>query len=179
MRKAVNRKNKADAFGGIRHPKKRAFLQAVARTCSIVRAAAIVGIDRDNHYLWLKKDQAYAEAFTVAWERGLDFLEAEAVRRATEGTTKPVFHAGKRVLDFVLDENGQPVIKDGRPVPTPAVIREYSDNLLMFVLNGRRSRVYRQRLDTRFVDDRGRDRAFTLADADRLVSEADAEDGGK
>ncbi|MGA2716982.1 MAG: hypothetical protein ABSG41_28175 [Bryobacteraceae bacterium] len=31
----------------------------------------------------------------------------------------------------------------------------------------------------RFVDDKGRDRPFLLSDADRLVSEADAEDGGK
>lgn len=31
----------------------------------------------------------------------------------------------------------------------------------------------------RFVDDKGRDRPFLLSDADRLVAEADAEDGGK
>jgi hypothetical protein len=31
----------------------------------------------------------------------------------------------------------------------------------------------------RFVDQSGRDRSFLLSDADRLVSEADAEDGGK
>jgi hypothetical protein len=31
----------------------------------------------------------------------------------------------------------------------------------------------------RFVDDKGRDRPFMLADADRLVGEADEEDGGK
>jgi len=31
----------------------------------------------------------------------------------------------------------------------------------------------------RFVDEKGKDRPFMLADADRLVSEADAEDGGK
>jgi len=165
-------------LGGIRHPKKRAFLQAVARTCSILRAAAIAGIDRDNHYLWLKKDAAYAEAFALAWERGLDFLEAEAIRRATEGTTKPIFHAGKRVVDFVVDEHGQPVMKDGKPVPTPAVVREYSDTLLMFVLNGRRSGVYRHRMDARFVDENNRDRPFLLSDARALIAEADAETDG-
>jgi hypothetical protein len=31
----------------------------------------------------------------------------------------------------------------------------------------------------RFVDEKGKDRPFMLADADRLVSEADAEDGGR
>jgi hypothetical protein len=31
----------------------------------------------------------------------------------------------------------------------------------------------------RFVDEKGKDRPFLLSDADRLVSEADAEDGGK
>jgi DNA modification methylase len=42
-------------IGKIRHPKKRAFLTAIANTCSIVRAAAIAETDRDNHYIWLKK----------------------------------------------------------------------------------------------------------------------------
>jgi hypothetical protein len=60
-----------------------------------------VRIDRDNHYLWLKKDPDYAAAFDIAKMRGVDVLEAEAVRRAHEGVTKPIFHGGKRVIDVV------------------------------------------------------------------------------
>src|ERR1700676_3950389 len=47
---------KPDPFGKIRHPKKRAFLAAMANMASVSRAAEIARVDRDNHYLWLKKD---------------------------------------------------------------------------------------------------------------------------
>ncbi len=138
-------KRKTNPIGGIRHPKKRAFLAAIARTCNIVRAAEIVGMDRDNHYLWLKKDKAYKSAFAEAYERGLDVLESEAVRRAHEGTCKPIFHAGKRAMDIELDKHGKPKLVDGKQVEIPAVVREYDTTLLIFLLNGGRPQKYRQR----------------------------------
>jgi hypothetical protein len=48
--------DKPDPFGKIRHPKKRAFLAAMANTANVLRAAEIARMDRDNHYLWMKKD---------------------------------------------------------------------------------------------------------------------------
>lgn len=118
---------KPDPFGKIRHPKKRAFLAAMANTANVLRAAEIAGIDRDNHYLWLKKDPDYATAFEIARGRGADALEAEAVRRAHEGVTKPIFHGGK-------------------PIGIPAAVREYSDTLLIFLLKGRNPAVFSDRL---------------------------------
>lgn len=136
----------ADYLGKIRHPKKRAFLAAMSQTCNIVRAAQIAGIDRDSHYAWKAKDPDYRKAFDEAYERGLDVLEAEAVRRAHEGTTKPIFHAGKRAMDIQLDEKGKPVLdKDGKQVEIPAVVREYDTTLLIFLLNGGKPQKYRQR----------------------------------
>ena len=111
---------KPNAFGEIRHPKKRAFLAAMANTANVVRAAAIAGVDRDNHYLWLKKDPDYAAAFEIAWKRGVDVLEAEAVRRAHEGVSKPIFHGGKRAVDVVQNPDGSiKRDKSGKPISIP------------------------------------------------------------
>ena len=98
--------SKSDPFGKIRHPKKRAFLAAMANTASVLRAAQIAGMDRDNHYIWKKKDPDYAAAYEIACMRGVDVLEAEAVRRAHEGVTKPIFHGGKRAIDVVQNPDG-------------------------------------------------------------------------
>ncbi len=152
----------------IRHPKKRAsqakFLAALVPTGgNILRAALAAGISRDMHYVWLREDPTYRERFEVAWEQGIDTLEAEAIRRALEGVVEPVFHGGKRALDFVVDENG--VIKRdraGKPIAVPATVVRRSDTLLMFALNGNRSGKYRQRTDARFVDEKGKDRKLDL-----------------
>ena len=137
---------KPDLFGKIRHPKKRAFLAAMANTANVLRAAEIAGMDRDNHYLWLKKDPAYAAAFEIAWQRGADALEAEAVRRAYEGVTKPIFHGGKRAIDVVQNPDGS-LKRDefGKPIGIPAAVREYSDTLLIFLLKGRNPAVFGDR----------------------------------
>jgi hypothetical protein len=110
----------------------------------VLRAAALV--DRDNHYLWLKKDPDYAAAFEIAWQRG-DVLEAEAVRRAHEGVTKPIFHGGKRAIDVVQNPDGS-IKRDasGKPIGIPAAVREYSDTLLIFMLKGRNPAVFSDRL---------------------------------
>jgi len=152
----------------VRHPKKRAsqrrFLAAMVQTGgNILRAAAAAGIDRSLHYIWVQEDPEYPKRFATAWEQGMDTLEAEAVRRAYEGVAEPVFHAGKRALDMMVDENGE--IKRnaaGKPIAVAAFIRRYSDPMLMFLLNGNRSNKYRHRTDARFVDEKGKDRKLDL-----------------
>ena len=85
---------KPDGFDKIRHPKKRAFLAAMASTASVVRAAEIVGMDRTNHYVWFKNDTDYAAAFETARMQGVDVLEAEAVRRARKLARKKAQREG-------------------------------------------------------------------------------------
>lgn len=171
---------KRDAIERVRHPKKRVMLAAVSNTGHVGKSCTMAEISRETHYNWLKKDPLYREAFNVAWDRAVDALEAEAVRRAFEGVTKPVYHAGKRAVDIKTNEQGD-IVRDpitNAPIGVPAVVREYSDTLLIFLLKGKRPSVYRENysIDNRFVDSQGRDRPFLLADADRLVAEADAED---
>lgn len=118
------RMTKAPKGKGIQNltAKKGAFLAAYAITCSITRAARAAAIDRQTHYDWLTGDEQYKAAFEDAKERAADTLEDEAVRRAHEGTKRPVTIAGKR-----------------------EVVQEYSDTLLIFLLKAIRPEKYRER----------------------------------
>lgn len=98
----------------ITQPNKRAFLAAIAETGNITSAAKITGIARKTHYNWMQEDSAYAAAYKEAMEQAAENLEAEARRRAVEGTLKPVFYKGKQC----------------------GTVREYSDTLLIFLLKG-------------------------------------------
>lgn len=139
-------------MGAVRHTQRtRARLLAnFADTGRIDLAAAAAGVSRDMHYEWLKKFPDYAKAFNVARERASDMLEAEAWRRAKVGIDKPLVHAGRRVVESFdvpkLDAAGQPTGETER-VDRPILMREYSDQLLMFLLKGRRREVYGDKLE--------------------------------
>jgi len=101
----------------------RAFLAAYAAIGNITDAAKAVPIHRSRHYIWLKESTAYADEFESAKEEAVDALEAEARRRAVEGTVEPVFYQGNEV----------------------GAIRKYSDTLQIFLLNGARPEKYKYR----------------------------------
>jgi hypothetical protein len=92
------------------------FLEGLAAGMSVTAAAALAGVHRDTAYGWKERDPEFAEAWMRARNAGTDRLEDEGWRRAFEGTERPVFQQGQLV----------------------GHIREYSDNLLMFLLRGRR-----------------------------------------
>ena len=102
--------------------KKELFLSEYSRLGTILKAAPAADIDRKTHYNWLKSDPEYAELFERVKEDYLEKLEAEADRRAVEGTLRPVFHQGT--------ECGQ--------------IREFSDVLLIFRLKCLAPEKYRE-----------------------------------
>src|SRR5690606_23292709 len=86
---------KQNKVNRIQHAKKRAFLAAYAETGNISRAAQMAEIDRSTHYIWMREDPAYVEAFAYADQQAGDRLEEEARRRAVEGVEEPVYHQGK------------------------------------------------------------------------------------
>ncbi len=100
-----------------------AFLAAFGETGSITKASEAAGVDRREHYRWLKDDASYAERWAEADEELTTRLEAEAVRRAMEGTPEPVIHQGKVVT----------------------TVDRYSDRLLELLLKARRPARYRER----------------------------------
>ena len=101
---------------------KPAFLDALRRTGIVKHAVEAAGIARRTAYDARDRDEAFAKAWDDIVEDATEEMEREAVRRAAEGTVKPVFQHGRKVGE----------------------IREYSDTLLMFLLKARRPEVYRE-----------------------------------
>lgn len=99
-----------------------------------------------------KRDPEFAEQVCQAVEAGTDVLEDEARRRAFEGVEKPVYQGGKLV----------------------GTVREYSDTLLIFLLNGRRPEKFRPLSRVEVTGARGgpveiEDRSASLADVARVL----------
>lgn len=98
------------------------FLAALAQGASISGAANSSGFPRSTAYDLRNEDEDFAKAWDEAVEAGTDALEDEAVRRAKDGVSKPVFYKGMACGE----------------------IQEYSDSLLMFTLRARRPEKYRE-----------------------------------
>lgn len=111
-----------EEYSDTRHPKKVAFLAAYAKTGIISAAAKAADIERHTPRVWMKSDPEFRRAFKQARNHAADMLEAEALRRATRGVEKGVWHAGKRV----------------------GVEMEYSDTLLIFLLKAARPKKFRE-----------------------------------
>ncbi|HEY1188573.1 MAG TPA: hypothetical protein VGE74_13050 [Gemmata sp.] len=88
------------------------FLEALADTGSVVRAARAAKVHRSTAYDHRETDTGFRDAWKEAERISVENMEAEARRRAVEGTLKPVFQGGKKVGE----------------------VREYSDTLLIFLL---------------------------------------------
>ncbi len=113
---AVPRKVRHDGWTPERQ---RAFIEALADTGSVSRAAAQVNMSPEGAY-YLRRQRG-AEGFRRAWEAALDFgvqrLKDIAFERAIEGQLVPVFVAGKlmgfrrkkndRLLMFCLRMNAR------------------------------------------------------------------------
>jgi hypothetical protein len=100
------------------------FLEALADTGSVIKAAAVAATSRTRVYELRKLDPSFAGAWAEAEEIAADRLQDEARRRAVEGVPEPLVSAGK----LVRDDNGQPIM-----------VRRYSDRLLMTLINAHRA----------------------------------------
>ena len=100
-------------------------LELLRETANVSATARRVGKGRQAAY----KDRARFEEFREAWEdtveEAMDTVEAEARRRALEGTGIPFFYDGRKVGTY----------------------RVCSDTLLIFMLKGRRREVFGDRTD--------------------------------
>lgn len=110
-----------------------AFLLALEDTANVSKACKRAKLPRRSAYDWRRDDADFAAAWDTAIDRGTDALEDEAVRRATEGTLKPVFYKGEKC----------------------GSIREYSDTLLMFMLKARRPEKFKERTESQITGRNG------------------------
>ena len=126
------------------------FLDALSRSGVVLAAVRAAGVARSVVYQWRAADEAFRSAWLEALDDSSDVLEAEAVKRATSGTTRPVFYHGQVVGE----------------------VREYSDALLMFLLKARRPETYR---DQATVRHEGRVAATIHPTSDDAVERSDDE----
>ena len=149
-------------------PKKKAFLAAFRETGNVRVACETAGVGRSSHYRWLEADAEYRDDFALVKEDAIDILEAEAYRRAVEGSRRYKFHKdGSPVRHPEICECGHERIQhtagegtDELPCADPdcTTCRDflgapyyetaYSDVLLIFTLKGLLPDKYRERLPT-------------------------------
>ena len=116
-------------FEEIRHPKKRAYVAALALTGNRTRAAELAGVHKTTPYTrqW-KEDRELQEAVSRAREMAADCIEDELYRRGVEGFKEPTgWYKGK---------------------PGGYVTR-YDTTAAIFLLKGLKPEVYADRHDVR------------------------------
>jgi hypothetical protein len=89
------RSARSPAQGKKRERLQAAFLTAFRASCTVTQAAKTAGVGRRTHYDWLTADPSYQTQFEDLEEAVTETLEREAMRRASEGTLKPIFYQGK------------------------------------------------------------------------------------
>ena len=109
-------------------PKQAAFLTAlVINGGQRNKAARAAKIARSTHYRWMELDTQYQALYGKAMVQATEVLEDEAIRRAKEGTSKPIFYQGMKVGSETV----------------------YSDGLIMFLLRGAAPEKYRERAEVK------------------------------
>lgn len=122
-----------EVFSRVLHPKKRAFLLALTTTPNLGVACAAAGITRPTMYNWGKAGDAdYDAAFEVARDLSIKSAEAEAWKRATEGTVEDVYGS----------------LGQGQGSGVVGQRRVKSDTMLIFMLKGAKPDIYRDRVST-------------------------------
>lgn len=96
------------------------FFAELSATDHVQKAVATSGLPSRTVYYWRDNNPEFAQRWTEARERYVDELEAEARRRAVEGTDKGVWHQGSLVGSE----------------------KQYSDSLLALMLKAKRKREY-------------------------------------
>ena len=109
--------------------RRRRSWEAFVRVHTVASACKESGTHRSTHYRWLAADPDYVDRFETAKDEAVELLEAEARRRALGGVERIKYYQGKKIGSE----------------------REYSDNLLMFLLKANRPEKYRERYDVNQV----------------------------
>lgn len=100
------------------------FLAGLADGLSVTGAAERAGVNRQSMYRERAGDPEFAVLWDDAVEAGTDKLEDEAWRRAYSGYDKPLVSQGKVVGTYI----------------------EYSDTLMVKLLQGRRPQKFKERV---------------------------------
>ncbi|HEY9092170.1 hypothetical protein [Parasphingorhabdus sp.] len=77
--------------------KRAVFLQELALSSSVKRAAKLARIPNSTLYLWRESDPDFAAAWLKALAAGYDLLEMEMLDRARKGVMRTIYYHGKKV----------------------------------------------------------------------------------
>lgn len=108
-----------------------AFLNTLADTANVSKAAAAINVARSSVYLWKEQDADFAKEWERALEIGVAALEDEAHRRAFDGCEEPVYYLGQKI----------------------DTLKRYSDTLAIFLLKAHRPERYRERFEGQITGD--------------------------
>lgn len=128
-----------------------AFLENLCEYGNVSKSASMAGVARTTVYRYRSDDPKFAAAWDEAEKIGVRALEDEARRRGFEGWVEPVYNQGRRVMDVVLDpDTGLPLVnaETGEVQMAPAVVRKYSDTLLIFLMKGNDPDKFKDRAHT-------------------------------
>lgn len=79
-----------------------AFLDELRATGTVRAACTVVGLSRASAYLLRDRSPDFATEWDLALDAHQDALLAEATRRATEGSVRPVTYRGRVVGERVV-----------------------------------------------------------------------------
>ena len=123
------------------------FLRRLAETSRIGEAAEHAGVSQETVRRWRRDKPDFALACKEAEGLYREKIRREIERRGMEGWEEPIYQAGARVLEPALDENGHVMHdEEGRVILRPAVVRKFSDSLLL-ALAKRHDSEFRERVD--------------------------------
>ena len=88
------------------HQKKKDFLEAYCYTFSVSRAAELAGLNREDHYRWMRRAAAYSAAFERRKQEAGSYLESEAIERAGQGWSEIVYYQGAPVGEVRRFDSG-------------------------------------------------------------------------
>ena len=169
-----------------RTPKRDAiFFETLAHNGIVTYAAKVAGYARVSVYEYRRDDPDFAARWEEAIVASTENLEAEAYRRAAQGTESFVVSNGKVVLfkvpkvssitgEIELDENGEPILE-----AQPLVERKYSDTLLIFLLKARKPATYRERYDLNIGKQEPEAADLSDADLERIANYDNSSSGSE
>lgn len=99
------------------------FCLHLSRTGSVTYAAARAGLDRRSLYRLKAEDEDFAARWEEALQLGVERLQDDAMKRALDGTERPVWRGGRQV----------------------GAVRQYDNRLLQFLLKAHRPETYGDR----------------------------------
>lgn len=125
------------------------FIALLTKNGNVSQSVKAIGVSRTGIYQQRENDEEFAVAWDEAIDHYVDALEAEADRRAKEGTLKPVFFKGEQCGE----------------------IREYSDLLLIFRLKALRPDKYKDRTQADVALSAVSIQTYSIADIKKVLAE--------